>query len=165
MSELSNKIKLLRGDRSAEDIAKEVGVSRESFSRIERGGSVKLSTLKQIATALRVPESDWLELLVAWLKSEAGPDARKLWLEPRETTPSVLRDKGDNEAGRAMMLFNSLNPAERQEIMKAMERPEVRRCLPAINRVWEKFDQKDARSVGADIVNKAAAAHKRSTDQ
>jgi transcriptional regulator with XRE-family HTH domain len=107
MSELSNKIKLLRGDRSAEDIAKEVGVSRESFYRIERGGSVKLSTLKQIATALRVPESDWLELLVAWLKSEAGPDARKLWLEPRQRSrprhdalqqPKPRRTAGDNES-------------------------------------------------------------------
>jgi transcriptional regulator with XRE-family HTH domain len=139
MSELSNKIKALRGDLSAEEAGQKAGVSRESFYRIERGGSVKFETLRAIAKAFELPEADWLELVAAWLRSEIGEDANKLWIEPKDGH-SRLREGEDSQVARAMMLFTQLNPADRSEITKAMERPEVRGCLPAINSVWEKFN-------------------------
>ncbi len=139
MSELSNKVKALRGKMSAEEAGQKCGLSRESFYRVERGGSVKFESLRDIATGLHATESDWLEMIVAWLKYQIGEDAQKLWIEPR-VGGSKLSDGATNQVGRAMLLFTDLNPADRVEITKAMERPEVRACLPAINSVWEKFD-------------------------
>ena len=140
MGELSNKIKAIRGALSADVAAKRCGLSRESFYRIERGGSVKYETLKQISVGFGLSQTDWLELLVAWLKTEAGEDESKLWIERKESSPSTLRDGEDSQVARAMMLFKGLNANDRKEITNAMRRAEVRGCLPAINRVWEKFE-------------------------
>jgi transcriptional regulator with XRE-family HTH domain len=139
MSELSNKIKAIRGQLNADEAGSKCGLSRESFYRIERGGSVKFQTLQAIATGFGLPESDWLNLLGSWLKHEAGVDAAKLFIEPREQAVSSLNDAESSQVGRAMMLFTDLNPHDRAEVLKAMQRPEVRACLPAINSVWEKF--------------------------
>lgn len=139
MSELANKIRNLRGDLSAEEAGKKCGVSRESFYRFERGGTTRLSTLRAIADGFGLNETQWTDLLVSWLKLEAGEDVDRVWIEPREGS-SALHDQDSSHVGRAAMLFERLNPADRDEIFKAMQRPEVRGCLPAINAVWEKFE-------------------------
>jgi DNA-binding XRE family transcriptional regulator len=139
MSKLSNKIKGIRGQLSAEDAGTKCGISRESFYRIERGGFVKLETVRDIATGFQLDDSAWLDLLVAWLKHEAGTDAHSLFIEKKEQSASVLQDNESSAVARAMMLFEALNPHDREQIAKSMQRPEVRGCLPAINRVWEKF--------------------------
>jgi transcriptional regulator with XRE-family HTH domain len=146
MSELSNKIRALRGELSAEEAADKCQLSRESFYRVERGGSVKLATLKQIAKGFKLPEAEWLELLTAWLRTEAATDADKLWIEPKSQKVSRLRDREESTMARALMLFQQLNPSERQEIEKAMERKAVRDCLPAINRVWDIFQKEKSSS-------------------
>ena len=144
MSELSNKIRSLRGKLSAEEAADKCKLSRESFYRMERGGSVKLATLKQIAQGFEVPETEWLELLTAWIRTEVGLDAGKLWIEPKRLGTSALRESEESTVARAMMLYQALNPSERAEIDKAMERKPVRDCLPAINRVWEIIQKQKA---------------------
>jgi transcriptional regulator with XRE-family HTH domain len=139
MSELSAKIAALKGSRRTSHLVRGADVSRATFRKIELGQSIKLSTLKEIAKALTVDESapEWLDLLVAWIKSEVGYDSRKLWIEPRAGS-STLHDAAESETARAMMLFEQLNAGDRAQIVKAMQRPEVRACLPAINRIWEK---------------------------
>lgn len=139
MSELSAKIEGLKGELTTQEVISLAKVSRETFRKIERGESVKLSTLRAIARALKASESAWLDLLVAWLKKEAGDEKNKIWIEPREKDFATVHDDVTSQSARALMLFGDLNAAERAEIIKAMERPEVRGCLPAINRVWEKF--------------------------
>lgn len=139
MSELANKIKLLRGDLSAEDAAKKCGISRESFYRIERGGTVKLDTLRQMAAGFEMKGADWIGLLVAWLRNETGPDERFVYIEPKSRNRSELTDRENSQIELAMTLFKALPPADRKEIIHAMERPEVRACLPAINQTWEKL--------------------------
>jgi DNA-binding XRE family transcriptional regulator len=137
MSELSNKLRLLRGERSAEDAAKQVGLSRESFYRIERGGSVKLDTLRQIATGLKLSQSDWLELLIAWLKNEAGADKDHIWIESRNPPKSDVRDSAEAQLALLVQRFNELNPEERRQILLVMERPEARRALAALNKLYD----------------------------
>lgn len=140
MSELSAKLATLKRARKTKEIIAAAGVSRQTFRKIELGESVKLSTLKEIALALGVTSDspEWLELVVAWIKTEVGHDSRKLWIEARDS--NVLRESGESDTARAMMLFSELTAADRVEIIKAMQRPEVRACLPAINSVWEKLD-------------------------
>ncbi len=137
MSELSNKIKSLRGTLSAEDAGEKCGLSRESFYRMERGGTVKIDTLRDIAKGFKLSEDEWLDLLAAWLKMQAGDDGLKLFIERKGHS---TKSKGsDSEIATAMTLFTNLTPDERQEILNAMRRPEVRACLPAINSVWDKL--------------------------
>lgn len=144
MSELSNKIKSIRGSMSAEDAGVKCGLSRESFYRIERGGTVRIDTLRDIAKGFGLEEDQWLELLVAWLKMQAGNDSYKLFIESK--SPGELQDR-DNQVSLAMSLFINLTPDDRQEIINAMKRPEVRACLPAINSVWEKLKPSSRRPV------------------
>ena len=139
-SELSAKFKSIRGELSAEQVAAKANLSRESVYRIERGVSVKLETLRQIALALKLTEADWLELLSAWIRSELGLEASKLWIEPRDSSVSKLKEAGEDQVAMAMVYFRQLNSRDRDEVLKAMQRPEVRACLHSINRVWEKFD-------------------------
>lgn len=165
MSDLSVKLVNLKGRRKTTEILSHSGISRETFRKIERGASVKLSTLKEIATSLGADEHDWLELLVAWLKHEAGTDALKLWIETKE--PSIVREAEENQLSRAMMLFEQLNHADRMEITKAMERPEVRSCLPAINRVWEKLKQpfNSGRQLAEEFAEASLREHEEKTSQ
>jgi hypothetical protein len=138
MSELSTKVKKLRGDKSPVEAAEMCDLSRESFYRIERGGSVKLETLRSIAKGFKLSEPDWLDLLASWLRHEAGPDEVKLWIESKQGE-SQLNDSESDEIGKAMILFKGLNHIDRKEVLKAMDRKEVRDCLPSINNCWEKF--------------------------
>lgn len=135
MSELSNKIRLLRGDISAEEAGRRVGLSRESFYRMERGGSVKLATLRQLAQGLAVSESDWLDLLVAWLRQEAGQDAGKLIIDTQAMSP--LKDASESQSARALALFNQLNAEDRHQVLLLLQRPELRRSLPALNKLYD----------------------------
>lgn len=139
MSELSAKITALKGSRKTSDLLAGTEISRGSFRALELGKSVKLSTLREIAALLGADEAQWIDLLVAWLKHEAGGDEEKLWIEPKAASTSVLHGVEESQVARAMMLFKNLNAADRMEITKAMKRAEVRACLPAINSVWEKF--------------------------
>jgi len=139
MSELSNKIQSILGDMKAVAAGKLCDLSRESFYRIERGESVGYETLLKIKKGFKLNQNDWLELLVAWLKQEAGADAPYLIIQAREVSPSMLRDNEASQVAKAMMLFTDLNLADRQEVTHAMQRPEVRACLPAINSLYEKL--------------------------
>ena len=81
-SELGRKLKMLRGRLSAGAVAAKAGVSTESVRRIEHGDSVKVATLRQIATGMGVSRAQWLGLLIAWLKFEAGKDSDELRIDP-----------------------------------------------------------------------------------
>ena len=149
MSDLSAKIAVLKGKRKTSHVVQGADVSRATFRKIELGQSIKLSTLREIARALGVTDEspEWLELVVAWIKTEVGLDAHRLWIEPRDTQPSALRDVPASDTAKAMMLFTELNSADRIEITKAMQRPEVRACLPAINSVWDKLGEPSSEKV------------------
>ena len=121
-------------------MAERTGLSLRTINYLELGQPVKLGTLRKLAEACGVKNAEWLDLIVSWLRQEAGDDSQSVWIEPKDTT-SALKDGEESQVAKAMQLFSQLNPHDRQEIIRAMERPEVRACLPSINRVWEKFDQ------------------------
>lgn len=139
MSELSAKISEFKGQRQTSEIIESAGISRQTFRKIELGDSVKLSTLRAISNAIGATDEQWLELLVAWLKNEAGTEARKIWIESR--ADKAKESHQPSGTARAMMAFEQLNAGEREQILLAMQRKEVIACLPAINRVWEKFNK------------------------
>lgn len=140
MSELSSKLAALKGKRTTKEIIGLAEISRETFRKVERGeAGVKLSTLKAIADALGVSQDQWTDLVAAWLKVEAGEEAHRLSIKPKH--PSDVGQTESSQVAHAAILFQQLNAAERQEILKAMERKEVRNCLPSINRVWERLSK------------------------
>lgn len=145
MSELAQKIATLRGELSGEAAAEKCGVSRETFYRIQRGGTVKLDTLKKIWSAFKLAPADQAELLSAWLIKEAGPEHSKVLIEPAIHGASALKDAGNNQTAQAMMLFRELAPEQRALIIKSMQRPEILASLNSMNTVWEKFDREKAK--------------------
>jgi transcriptional regulator with XRE-family HTH domain len=59
---VGTRIKLLRGERTQEDLAHEAGISTSTLSRLERGlHQPSLSTLRKIATALGVSLVDLID--------------------------------------------------------------------------------------------------------
>lgn len=146
MSDLSAHISKLRGTLSSTEAAAKGGQSRETFLRIQRGEgrSVKLSSLRKIADGYKLPQAEWLSLLVAWIKDHIGTDATRLWIEPRDDKPSKLRDAESNMTAQAMMLFTQLPISDRRQIIHAMERKEVMDSIAAINQVWDKVDRKNS---------------------
>lgn len=138
-SELSNKIGILKGSRTSAEIVKNADVSRETFRKIERGESVKLSTIKKIADYLEASPEQWSQLVIAWIKLEIGPeDARHIQLSHES---NVINDKAaDSE--QILQLAKQLDTSDRRQIILAMTRPEVRRSLPAINALYDTVKRK-----------------------
>ncbi|HEU5123927.1 MAG TPA: hypothetical protein VFW05_07675 [Verrucomicrobiae bacterium] len=145
MSELSAKLSDFKGQRKTSDIIAAAGISRETFRKIERGQPTRLDTLRQISQAMKLSEDQWMELMIAWIKSQLGDQSSKLEIRPLSES-SVLKNRARNPVDDVMMLFTNLNAAERIDIIKAMQRKEVRACLPGINRIWEKFSPDSSHS-------------------
>jgi transcriptional regulator with XRE-family HTH domain len=137
MSELAYLLRTLRGKRSADDVAHNTGLSRESIFRIERGGTVKLDTVRQIAIDLGASRAQWLGILTAWLKNQAGKESDKLFIEPKNTTSPELNDK-ISDSSQAMMLFTELNALQRKEILFAMQNPSVITILASTRKLVTK---------------------------
>ncbi len=139
-SELSHKISILKADRTSAEIVKNADVSRETFRKIERGESVKLSTIKKIADYLKASDEQWRQLVIAWIKLEIGPeDSRHIHLS-HETT--AINDKlADSE--QILQLASQLDSSDRKQIILAMTRPEVRRSIPAINALYDTVKRKN----------------------
>lgn len=132
-SELGRKLKMLRGRLSAGAVAAKAGVSTESVRRIEHGDSVKVATLRQIATGMGVARAQWLGLLIAWLKFEAGEDSDELRIEPQVAGQDMALQQLSAQTAEAMSLFDGLNPVERENVILALRRKEVLKCLVTIN--------------------------------
>ena len=59
MSELSAILSLLKGNRTTQEIVNGADLSRETFRKLERGQGVKLSTLRDIASYLKLTRPQW----------------------------------------------------------------------------------------------------------
>ena len=143
MSHLSEKISRLQGDLTQEQMAKRCGVSRNVFSYLAKGQSVKLSTLRKIANAFQLSRTAWLDLLIAWIRAEIGEDDfRELVVRRSETAHEgdLLHDAEQKQEESLLKHFSLLSESEQEEIMKTMQRQEVLNCLPSINRVWDRFE-------------------------
>lgn len=143
MSHLSEKISRLQGDLTQEQMAKRCGVSRNVFSYLAKGQSVKLSTLRKIANAFQLSRSAWLDLLIAWIRAEIGEeDFRDLIVRRADALHEggMLHDAEQKQEEALLKHFALLSEAEQQEILKTMQRQEVLNCLPPINLVWDRFD-------------------------
>ena len=137
-SELAHRISLLKGNRSSADIVKGADVSRETFRKIERGESVKLSTVLKIAEFLDADKTQRNEIVVAWFKLEAGDEAKHIRFTFEN---SALSDKSD-EAAQIASLVSQLDTMDRKQIIMALTRPEVRRVLPSLNSLHDSLKRR-----------------------
>lgn len=140
MSHLANIISELIGDKARAEFAKAMkvhgGPSRETLRRIHDGDYVKLSTLREMSEALRLPRSKWLDIVVAWIQHEVGPDARHLVIEPRGGD-GPLKDAADSIVAQAMMAFTALSPKHQREVLHAMQRKPVLESIAAFNKTYD----------------------------
>lgn len=95
MSELGNMIRQLRGERTQRDFAKMTRLNVRTIQRIEDGGEIKMPTIRAIVKNLRLPHGVYVELLVLWLKQQAGDEAGLVSIEGKSssgTTTLGLQD-------------------------------------------------------------------------
>ena len=137
MKDLSVIIRKLRGGLSQAEMAEKCGVSSRTITNLENGESVKLDTLRVIRKACHASDSLWLEMLSAWTKTELGPDASLMWIEPI-SSDKKLNDH-QNDAKRIEVLIHDLNAEERRQLLLLLQRPEIRRVLPALNKLYDKL--------------------------
>ncbi len=143
MSHLSEKINRLQGDLTQEQMARRCGVSRNVFSYLAKGQTVKLSTLRKIANAFELTRAAWLDLLIAWIRAEIGEEDFKDLIVRRSETANedgMLHDAEQKQEEILLKHFSLLSEAEQAEVVKTMQRQEVLNCLPPINQVWDRFE-------------------------
>lgn len=133
MSEFSELIKTIRGERTQRDFAALCSLSLRTINAIEsQGESVQLSTLRQIKDACHLSGGMWLDLLIAWLKLELEGDFRRLNIA-KARVPKLEQAEDQD----VLHLFRLLGEPERKQILLTMQRDDVLRCLFPINAVWD----------------------------
>ena len=135
MSELGNKIKSLRADQPQVEFAKKAGLSLRTICKLEAGEPVRLETVQQLAKACRLPEGGRLDLIVSWLKLEVGEDFHKLLVGIKDQ-PSAMRD-AEHLPAKIQMLINDIPRKVQEQIYLALQRPEVLRCVSALNDLYD----------------------------
>lgn len=136
VNELSRLIALLRGTIPIVKILKGADVSRETFRKIQHGLPVKLGTLMDIADFLKTTEAQRTELVIAWIKLEIGRHAQRISIQPR----TQKQDEPDEIA----TLLKQLTAADREQMLLAMVRPEVRRAIAALNKLHDNLKRQPA---------------------
>ncbi len=133
MNDVTVLLSLFKGHHSTQAIAKGADISRETFRKLERGTQIKLSTLRAIATYLKLSHAQWLALLTAWIKAEVGPDSQHL--EIFVHADDSAKGQARRELKTIQELSAQLPAAERQQIILALSRPQVRKCLPLLEQL------------------------------
>ncbi len=136
---LSDQIKELRGDLSQEEFANRCGFSRIVVVQLESGKSVKFDTLDKIRAGFELGEDRWLDMVISWIREEVT-DAVFRKLQIRRMNVGFANDSAGS---KLQHLFELLSTQDREQILKTMERKEVRNCLPSINHVYDKFTAPD----------------------
>lgn len=135
MSELSHLIKAFQGNYTNAQVLAGAGVSRETYRKLQCGTSVKLSTLRDISRFLKLDESKWRQLVIAWIRLEIGPDAKHIHIEP---SPHPIRER-DDQSREICTLAAQLSLQDQKHVLKAITRPEVLRVLPSLNHLHEQI--------------------------
>lgn len=131
MSELGNKLKLLRGDASMEEVAARAGVNLRTYWRAEHGVPVKIETLDRISRALPATSEQWVALLMAWIRDQIGESNWDLLqVNPRAAGPRMADENTSKKIARRLIKL----PLEDQAaVMKAVDRPELLQVIRAYN--------------------------------
>lgn len=104
---------MLKGKRTSAEVVEGAKISRETFGKIQRGDTVKLTTLKSIAVFLGASRQQWLELVIAWIKEEIGDEAKYLQIHPL----SAPRVEGSEDASKINELLASFSESDRHQIV------------------------------------------------
>jgi transcriptional regulator with XRE-family HTH domain len=135
MSELGNKIRLVRGELSQIEFADKTGVSLRTICKIEAGETVRLQTVRKIAESLEITERERLEWMVHWIRLEVGEDFHKLHIEI-QGAPRAMSDS-DHLLGKIQVLLSDLPRKFQEQIYLSLQRPELLRCLQHLNELYD----------------------------
>lgn len=153
---LSDQIGALRGSSTFSEFSKKTKVNRQTLTELERGESVKLSTLKLIAENCGISQMEWIYLLIGWIRAEIGDENFSLltvspamlpWASGHTPTPKALFTR----------IFAALSDNEQRQILATMLRKPVRSCLPALNRAVKQQRAETRRLLSAIFAKKLRA--------
>ena len=134
-NELGHKLKLLRGQMSCGAVAKLSGLSTESVRRIELGRSPRIKSLKKIVTALNGSSDQWVGIVIAWIKCEAGDECECVKIEPRQAGQDEAFATLSKQTQEAVKLFDKLSVPDRDAMIFAMQQSEVLRCMTMVSAI------------------------------
>jgi transcriptional regulator with XRE-family HTH domain len=132
---LGAKRRFLRGKRRANEIAGRTGLSRESVYRIERGDSVKLGTVKELAGALEATRAEKLDLLIAWTKQTLGDDAQDLLIEARASEKTAHCSLFEHHSAQVTSLLERLTETQIEHLILALQSREILQCVSTMVRL------------------------------
>jgi transcriptional regulator with XRE-family HTH domain len=136
MSELGNKIRDLRGEKSQRDFAKATGLALRTLVGAEGGRRIRKRTIDQLAKVLRLPESTRIDLLHSWIKQQLDDDLRHFRIDTR--TPNAAEDKASLLAN-IHVLLSEIPRKHQEDIYKALQRPEVLKAITPLNEFYDKM--------------------------
>lgn len=138
MSELADAIKRIRGDIPQQEFAKLADIGFRTLCKIELDEDiVKLSTILRIAEKRRLKKPEMLDLIRAWIRTQLGDIANDLIIDVKE--PVALRDKEPPVTVRLMGKLSNLPSRHQQELLKAVDRPEVLNGVHTLNEMYERL--------------------------
>ena len=140
MSELGNKIRELRAAESQREFAKRAGLSLRTICKLEAGELVSLETIRRLAQVLRLSEPERLEMVVSWLKLQLGEDFRQLAVEIRNGPGGILKES-EQLSAKIQVLVSDLPRKMQEQLYLTLQRPEVLRCLPSLNQLYDSIKQ------------------------
>ena len=141
MSELGNKVKLIRGDLSQADFAKKTGLGLRTINKLEAGEPVRLDTVNQIAAAFALPDADRLNLVISWIKLEIGDDFQKLTIEPKNS--SLTMKDAETLLGKIQVRVRDVPRKYQELILLTVQRPEILRCLENLNDLYDSIKKSE----------------------
>lgn len=143
MSELGNKLKYLRErmNLTQAELADQTELSPRTIANIEEGDRIRKETVLEIIKKLKLPHDQGTEMLLAWIKSELGPDAERFWIEPRSNSAEKIKDQ-DNLAAKVVSAINSLPVRWQNELLAATTRPEILRSVAHLNKLHQSLKPK-----------------------
>lgn len=138
VSDLADAIKRIRGNVSQRRFAKLAGIGFRTLCKIELDEDiVKLSTILGIAEKRKLKEAEKLDLIRAWIRMQLGDLADHLIIDLRE--PSELHDREPGAAVKLMTKISNLPARAQNELLKAVDRPEVLNGIRNLNEMYERL--------------------------
>lgn len=139
MSELGNLIRNLRGKRTQAAVAKGSGLNTRTLVRAENGDEVALTTIRTLRSYFKLNDSDYAELLKAWISLQLGDDRKHVNVTSPYSAKGAQRRAPEKQF---LDEFRNLPGKYQKQLSLALKRREVLNALLPINDMYEKLNRR-----------------------
>jgi transcriptional regulator with XRE-family HTH domain len=118
--------------------AKKADIGMRTLVKIENDEEpVKLNTLRLIATNCKLKQSEFLDLVRAWLHTQLGDLSDKFFIDPK--SPIEIKDQESSVISKLVAEISKLPPRFQSELLKAVGRQEVLQGIKTLNEMYDRL--------------------------